>query len=174
MRTSLVVVYTRGPSTFGCWRPSRRTIRLYRTGQDEASTDGVLHRVVVNGRFALAYSQADGMDYTIDRFRVYDLSRRRLSYVADAGPLVAPLPRNTVGAIALSSTGVVAWGLEHVDGGCVPSETSCTRVRNVLSASAGRVRQVDEGDGIDIYSVRIAGATITWRRAGIAHSAPLT
>jgi hypothetical protein len=173
-RTSLVVVYTRGSKTFGCWRASRRTIRLYRTGQDAAVEDGMLDQVAANGRFVLVYSKADGEDYTIDRFRVYDLSRRRLSYVADAGPLMASLPRNTVGAIALTATGVVAWGLEHADGGCTPGQTGCTRVRNVMTASARGVRQVDEGDGIDIFSVRIVGSTITWRRAGVPQSGPLT
>jgi hypothetical protein len=172
-RTSMVVVYTRGSKTFGCWRPSRRTIRLYRTGQDEASTDGVLERVVVNGRFVLAYSQADGEDFTTDRFRLYDLSHRRLSYVADAGPLMAPLPRNTVGAIALTNAGVVAWGLEHVDGGCLPSDTGCTRVRNVLTASVRGVRQLDQDAGFDIDSVQIVGNSVIWRRGEVPHTAPL-
>jgi hypothetical protein len=87
--------------------------------------------------------------------------------VCRAGGSFAPIFSSYVSDIAVTRDGTVAWigGFTH------HGRLSSAKV--VTCGSTGSETTLDEGESIDLHSLKLRGSTVTWMNSGKARSAEL-
>jgi hypothetical protein len=101
-----------------------------------------------------------------------DVARRRvLRTLAGVGGYTdaGVLGSANVSGLVLASNGAVAW-LTETHG--PPASPALTVAVHAASAT-GAVSTLDEGPDIEVGSLTLSGGTLSWRRGGVKHTAPM-
>jgi hypothetical protein len=165
-QTSQVRLYVLGSDRFYiCVRSNGRRFRADdRTSQDITMFKDTLTSA---GSFAAVaydyYANEDAVGLTVVVIDLRTGKQTRHTETPDEFSTVK------VPGLVLRSTGGAAWIYEQTP----ISSSEGTRLREVHAARTGAIRKLDDGLDIDATSLRLAGSTVRWTKAGAAQSAPL-
>ena len=159
-------VYESGGNVYGCSTASRRSYRLGASAR--SIREGRAGPIALAGTDVAYGYTVYGVDTVSAQVRVRDLAtgKQLRSEPATTAPARVEF-RESVDSVVVRSDGAVAWIGES---GSVISGPTTTEVDR---ADARGLAKVDSGSGIDVHSLRLHGATVTWRHGGRSRSASL-
>jgi hypothetical protein len=159
-------VYESGGNVYGCSTASRRSYRLGASAR--SIREGRAGPVALAGTDVGYGYTVYGVDTVSAQVLVRDLAtgKQLRSEPATTGPARVESVES-VDSVVVKPDGAVAWIGQS---GSVVSGPTNTEVDR---ADARGLAKLDTGSGIDPHSLRLHGATVTWRHNGSSRSASL-
>lgn len=159
-------VYQAGNAVYGCAAPGGRSLRL---GNATRTIDEMRAGPVAVAGVLAAYGLTSfGVDTIRAEVVVRRLTDGRQLQTFAATKATGAESFQSVGSVVVKPDGSVAW-IAHVSS--IGARAQATEVHSALAGGPDVV--LASGSGIDLYSLRLRGSTLSWREDGLTRRATL-